>query len=44
MSQEGEKVLQFGSVLLLSTFNVSNTGGVDVNVGMLRNLPDIICF
>ncbi len=33
MSQEGEKVLQFGSVLLLSTFNVSNTGGVDVNVG-----------
>ncbi|MGE8554126.1 MAG: translocation/assembly module TamB [Chryseobacterium jejuense] len=33
MSQEGEKVLQFGSVLLLSTFNVSNTGGVDVNMG-----------
>ena len=33
MSQEGEKVLQFGSVLLLSTFNVSETGGVNVNVG-----------
>ncbi len=33
MSQEGEKVLQFGSVLLLNSFNVSNTGGVDVNVG-----------
>jgi hypothetical protein len=32
MSQEGEKVLQFGSVFL-STFNVSDTGGVDVNVG-----------
>lgn len=32
MSQEGEKVLQFGSVLLLSSFNVSNTGGVDVDV------------
>ena len=32
MSQEGEKVLQFGSVLLLNSFNVSNTGGVDVNV------------
>ncbi|GEN76575.1 translocation/assembly module TamB domain-containing protein [Chryseobacterium hagamense] len=33
MSQEGEKVLQFGSVLLLNSFNVSSTGGVDVNVG-----------
>ncbi|MCS3868463.1 hypothetical protein J3D55_001379 [Chryseobacterium ginsenosidimutans] len=32
MSQDGEKVLQFGSVLLLSSFNVSNTGGVDVDV------------
>lgn len=32
MSQEGEKVLQFGSVLLLSTFNVSNTGGVGFDV------------
>ncbi|WP_378104593.1 translocation/assembly module TamB domain-containing protein [Chryseobacterium sp. sg2396] len=32
MSQEGEKVLQFGSVLLLNSFNVSNTGGVDLNV------------
>ena len=32
MSQEGEKVLQFGSVLLLSTFNVSNSGGVDFDV------------
>ncbi|CAA7386080.1 translocation/assembly module TamB domain-containing protein [Chryseobacterium fistulae] len=31
MSQEGEKVLQFGSVLLLNSFNVSNTGGVDVD-------------
>lgn len=32
MSQEGEKVLQFGSVLLLNTFNVSNSGGVDFDV------------
>ncbi|MDR2235432.1 MAG: translocation/assembly module TamB [Chryseobacterium sp.] len=32
MSQDGEKVLQFGSVLLLSTFNVSNTGGVGFDV------------
>ncbi|KXH79552.1 translocation/assembly module TamB domain-containing protein [Chryseobacterium kwangjuense] len=32
MSQEGEKVLQFGSILLLSTFNVSNSGGVDFDV------------
>ncbi|MCS3529880.1 translocation/assembly module TamB [Chryseobacterium sp. JUb7] len=32
MSQEGEKVLQFGSILLLNSFNVSNTGGVDVDV------------
>ncbi|EJL71237.1 translocation/assembly module TamB domain-containing protein [Chryseobacterium populi] len=32
MSQDGEKVLQFGSILLLNSFNVSNSGGVDVNV------------
>ncbi|MDH6252668.1 ribosomal protein S25 [Chryseobacterium sp. H1D6B] len=32
MSQEGEKVLQFGSILLLNSFNISNTGGVDVDV------------
>ncbi|ANF49773.1 hypothetical protein A0O34_04105 [Chryseobacterium glaciei] len=32
MSQEGEKVLQFGSILLLNSFNVSNTGGVDIDV------------
>jgi len=32
MSQEGEKVLQFGSVLLLNSFNVSNSGGVEVDV------------
>lgn len=32
MSQEGEKVLQFGSILLLNSFNVSNSGGVDVDV------------
>ncbi|ATL75961.1 hypothetical protein IQ37_04100 [Chryseobacterium piperi] len=31
MSQDGEKVLQFGSVLLLNSFNVSNTGGVGVD-------------
>ncbi|WP_336732330.1 translocation/assembly module TamB [Chryseobacterium sp. VD8] len=35
MSQEGEKVLQFGSVLLLSSFNVSDTGGVNVNAADL---------
>ncbi len=32
MSQDGEKVLQFGSILLLNSFNVSNTGGVEVDV------------
>lgn len=32
MSQDGEKVLQFGSILLLNSFNVSNSGGVDVDV------------
>ncbi|MFP7657738.1 translocation/assembly module TamB domain-containing protein [Chryseobacterium proteolyticum] len=32
MSQEGEKVLQFGSILLLNSFNISNTGGVGVDV------------
>jgi hypothetical protein len=32
MSQEGEKVLQFGSILLLNSFNVSKTGGVDIDV------------
>lgn len=28
---EGENVLQFGSILLLNSFNVSNTGGVDID-------------
>jgi hypothetical protein len=32
MSQDGEKVLQFGSILLLNSFNISNTGGVGVDV------------
>jgi hypothetical protein len=34
MSQEGEKVFSLGS-LLLSTFNVSDTGGVNVNAADL---------
>lgn len=33
MSQEDEKVLQFGSVLLMNSFNVSNSGGVFSDVG-----------
>lgn len=28
---EGENVLQFGSILLLNSFNVSNSGGVDID-------------
>lgn len=28
---EGENVLQFGSILLLNSFNVSNTGGVNID-------------
>ncbi len=33
MSQEDEKVLQFGSILLMNSFNVSNSGGVFSDVG-----------
>lgn len=33
MSQEDEKVLQFGSILVLNNFNVENTGGLNINVG-----------
>ena len=33
MSNEDEKVIQFGSVLVLNSFNVSNAGGFDVNIG-----------
>ncbi|MBB4807819.1 hypothetical protein HNP38_003135 [Chryseobacterium defluvii] len=32
MSQEGERAIQFGSILLLNSFNVSNTGGIDIDV------------
>ncbi|SFH97137.1 translocation/assembly module TamB domain-containing protein [Halpernia frigidisoli] len=33
MSQEDEKVLQFGSILVLNSFNVQNSGGINFNVG-----------
>ena len=33
MSQEDEKVLQFGSILVLNSFNVENAGGFNINVG-----------
>jgi hypothetical protein len=33
MSQEDEKVLQFGSILVLNSFNVENAGGFNLNVG-----------
>ncbi|MGS0747249.1 translocation/assembly module TamB [Halpernia sp. GG3] len=33
MSQEDEKVFQFGSILILNSFNVQNSGGLNINVG-----------
>ncbi|MDP2453600.1 MULTISPECIES: translocation/assembly module TamB [unclassified Kaistella] len=33
MSNEDEKIIQFGSVLVLNSFNVSNSGGFDINIG-----------
>lgn len=33
MSDEGEKIIQFGSVLALNSFNVNNATGFDVNLG-----------
>ncbi len=33
MSNEDEKIIQFGSVLLMSSFNVSSSGGFDIDVG-----------
>lgn len=33
MTNEDEKVIQFGSVLVMNSFNVSNSGGFDINVG-----------
>lgn len=35
MNQEDERVVQFGSILLLNRFNVSNSGGFDISVGTL---------
>ncbi|SEF55510.1 hypothetical protein SAMN05421847_0305 [Halpernia humi] len=35
MSQEDEKVLQFGSILVLNSFNVENAGGFNINVGKI---------
>lgn len=35
MSQEDEKVLQFGSILLLNSFNVENAGGIKINAGRI---------
>ena len=32
MSNEDEKVIQFGSILVMNSFNVSNSGGFDINV------------
>ncbi|MDL1913090.1 MAG: translocation/assembly module TamB [Bergeyella sp.] len=33
MSNEDEKIIQFGSILTMSSFNVANTGGYAINVG-----------
>lgn len=33
MSDEGEKIIQFGSILAMNSFNVSNTAGFDINLG-----------
>lgn len=33
MMNEDEKVIQFGSVLVMNSFNVANSGGFDLNVG-----------
>ncbi|MGV4414310.1 translocation/assembly module TamB [Chryseobacterium sp. T1] len=33
MSNEDEKVIQFGSILALNTFNVTSAGGLDINLG-----------
>lgn len=33
MTNEDEKVIQFGSILVMNNFNVSNSGGLDLNVG-----------
>lgn len=33
MSNEDEKVIQFGSILALNTFNVTSAGGIDINLG-----------
>ncbi len=32
MSNEDEKVIQFGSILVMNSFNVSDSGGFDINV------------
>lgn len=32
MNQEEERVIQFGSILLMNQFNVTNSGGLNVNV------------
>ncbi len=33
LNSQDEKVLQFGSILVLNSFNVANSGGLDLNVG-----------
>lgn len=33
MANEDEKVVQFGSILVMNSFNVSNSGGFDIDVG-----------
>lgn len=33
MSNEDEKVMQFGSILIMNSFNVSNTGGYGIDLG-----------
>ena len=33
MNNEDEKVIQFGSILIMNSFNVQNSGGFDLNIG-----------
>ena len=35
LSQDEEKVIQFGSILVLNSFNVPNSGGLEINVGSM---------
>ncbi len=35
MSDESEKIVQFGSILAMNSFNVSNAAGFDINIGRM---------